>query len=56
MHSTDLFRSDPGESDAFWLMLIFTLAIAVGGIAGITLEEKKLANAFIGIDLSLIHI
>ena len=53
MHSTDLFRSNPGESDAFWLMLIFTLAIAVGGIAGITLEEKKLTNAFIGIDTAI---
>ena len=49
MHSTDLARSNPGESNAFWLMLIFSLSIAVGGIAGITLEEKKLTDAFIGI-------
>lgn len=34
-------------------MLIFALAIAVGGVAWITLEEKKLTNAFIGIDTAI---
>ena len=41
---------DPGEGDALWLMLIFALAVAVGGVAGIPFKEEELANAFIGIN------
>ena len=34
-------------------MLILAWAVAVGCVAGITLKEEKLANAFVGIDAAI---
>ena len=34
----------------FGLVLILTLSIAVGGVAGIPLKEEQLTDAFIGIN------
>ena len=37
----------------FRLMLVFALAVAVGGVAGITFKEQQLADAFVGIDAAV---
>jgi len=34
-------------------MLVFALAVTVGGVAGITFKTQQLADAFVGIDAAI---